>query len=66
MMERKFNSVEVAAPAQIVDVVLTDEQILKAAAEIYVENPTAFLGQIVSYATVAELDSGADSGLNLH
>jgi positive regulator of sigma E activity len=67
-MERKFNKVE--APVEvsaIVDVELTDEQILKAAAEIYIENPTAFLGQIVAYATAGELDVVvADSGLNLH
>ena len=38
-----------------VDVELTDRQILEAAAEIYQENPTAFLGEIVSIATQSGL-----------
>lgn len=45
-----------------VDVELTDVQILEAAAEIYQENPTAFLGNIVAMATQNPLRSDMELG----
>ena len=67
-MARKYNKVDVPVKLeQIVPVELTDEQLMKASAEIYVENPTAFLGQIVAYASVADMETKVevDDGLGL-
>ena len=46
-----------------VDVELTDSQILDAAAEIYLEDPTAFLGNIVAKASML---NSSTTGLDLN
>ena len=48
-----------------VDIELTDAQILETAAEIYLENPTAFLGNIISIATATDMHAD-ESGMSLH
>ena len=66
-MERRYNKVETAIQLeQVVDVELTDEQILKAASEIWAENPTKCMGQIIAYVSDPMRDNIVDDGLGLH
>ena len=47
-----------------VDVELTDDQILKSASEIYLEDPTAFLMKLTTMATAEDLADGLGGGLD--
>ena len=65
-MARVYNSVETAVEiSQIVNVELTDEQILKAAAEIWIEDPTKCMGQLIAYASDPAFTPVVDDGLHL-
>ena len=58
-MVRKYNEVEVNLDLpQVVDVALSDEQILKASAEIWNEDPTKFMGEIIAYASTIGIEDG--------
>ena len=63
-MARKNNIVEASVEVNaIAEVTLTDEQILKASAEIWNENPTKFMGDIIAYASQSSMD---DNGFSLN
>jgi len=66
-MERVYNKVQASVEVTaVVDVELTDEQILKAVAEIWMEDPTKCMGQIIAYASDPLYSTTTDSELDLH